>query len=113
MLIAKRVTVTSRNVTEVLIVRARVWLIDRSIISGVMTRFLPRFSRMRSKTTTVSFTEYPTSVRNAATIGRLIFASTIPSMFATATMPSVIATSWKRQMTAARPMARLEKRNAM
>ena len=62
----------ARNtVDEVPSVRFSVSLIDRSISSrSGMVRYLRRFSRTRSYTTTLSLVEYPSTVRIAATITR-------------------------------------------
>ena len=81
------------------------------MVSGVSLA-LRRFSRIRSKTTIVSFKEYPISVRKAAIIARLILKSPIPSASPTdvvaiyvqaVTAPSVMHTSCTSAAIAAIP----------
>ena len=75
-------------------------MIDRFTSSAWSCRrapFLPRFSRIRSNTTMVSFSEYPTIVRIAATVGSAI------STRKRARKPRVMRMSWTVAMTAARP----------
>jgi hypothetical protein len=69
----------------------------RSGRDATVPPFARRFSRMRSKMKTVSLTEYPTSVRNAATTGRLI---SYPN---NEKSPSVMIVSCTKAMTAANP----------
>ena len=87
-------------------------MIDALITSGLCSPRRPRFSRTRSKTTIVSFSEYPTIMRKAATIGRSILKSfnqngcvpvhcTIQP--ARHTMPAAMITSCAKASTAARP----------
>ena len=65
-------TTVSKVVSDVSSVRLRVWLMLRFAISVyVLSRYSPLSSRMRSNTTMVSLTEYPTMVSRAATMGRL------------------------------------------
>src|SRR5665213_310708 len=54
--------------TDTSVVRVAIWLVERLISSGSFMRlYFRRFSRMRSKTTTVSLIEYPASSNSAAT----------------------------------------------
>ena len=62
--------------------------LDKSLISSFV--YLFKFSRIRSYITTVSFIEYPTIVKTAAIIERLI------SKDSTENIPIVIITSWNK-----------------
>ena len=68
-----------------------------SVTSYASFRFFLRFSRTRSKTTIVSFSEYPMIVRIAATVARLI------SMSNSEMNPKVMSMSCTVAMTAATP----------
>ena len=55
--------------SEVRIVRGKTELIEKSIKSAsFMVLYLRKYSRIRSKTTTVSYRENPRIVRNAITV---------------------------------------------
>ena len=75
-------------VTEVIIVLDNVSLIEIFVSSNIFTsEYLRKFSLTLSNITTVSFIEYPTIVKTAATIERLI------SRENTENIPNVIITS--------------------
>ena len=75
-------------VTEVIIVRDKVSFIEIFVSSNILTSaYLRKFSLTLSNITTVSFIEYPTIVKTAATIERLI------SNENTENTPNVIITS--------------------
>ena len=74
------ISTTINVVKDVKMVLEIVWLMLLVITCGLRERALPRFSRIRSKTTIVSFSEYPMSVRKAAIIARLILKSPIKSV---------------------------------
>ena len=57
-------------VTDVSTVRLKAWLIELFTISWVGNGRLPRFSRIRSRITMVSFNEYPMMVNKPATTPR-------------------------------------------
>ena len=63
---------TTRSVSdEVITVRDSVWFTDAFMIStGVPLRIRRKFSRMRSNTTIVSFSEYPIRARMEASTVR-------------------------------------------
>ena len=97
------------NTTTSVVVDVRIVLLRVSLMLAFMTssklrlRKRLRFSLILSKTTMVSFREYPTMVRNAATIEREI------SRSVSAKAPTVIVTSWIRARMA--PIAYLSLRN--
>ena len=105
---SRSATNTATVVPDVRMVRGSVSLMD-ALMSSMRSRlrapFLCRFSRMRSNTMMVSFSEYPTMVSTAATLSREI------SMRKIARKPSVIMMSWAVAMMAAVPK-RVSKRNA-
>src|SRR5690606_27342853 len=66
----KRIAITKITVSDVTIVRLNVRLIARLTVSAIASFFrrgMPKYSRQRSNTTPVSFTEYAMTVRRAAT----------------------------------------------
>src|SRR5690606_12223188 len=64
-----RASTDRKNTSEVMMVRDRVWLIDRLNTSSGSTRRLRKFSRTRSNTTMVSLIEKPiTASRPARTV---------------------------------------------
>ena len=84
-------------VTEVIIVRDKVSFIEIFVSSNILTSaYLRKFSLTLSNITTVSFIEYPTIVKTAATIERLI------SNENTENTPNVIITSWNKAKIAPR-----------
>lgn len=72
------INTTINVVKDVRIVLEIVWLMLSVTIFGFSWALL-RFSLIRSKTTIVSFSEYPISVKKAAMIARLILKSPIRS----------------------------------
>mgnify|MGYP007000355582 CR=1 len=76
-------------VKEVIIVLDKVSLMERLAVSLIFNLVcLFKFSLIRSYITTVSFIEYPTIVKTAAIIERLISKDKIENI------PMVIITSW-------------------
>src|SRR5262245_6059277 len=105
---------TMITVRDVRIVRLMHSLTLWLIISGVTYGDLPLISRMRSKMTIVSLTEYPMMVMNAETIVRSILKSSMsshdatlgshsPNQPPTATKTSATSTSCTSATTAAKP----------